>query len=589
MTAYPTLIIHNAKIHTGVAHRPEVQALAVNGRRIVAVGSNGQIRSLAGPATVVIDAGRRRVIPGLIDACQHLIAAGLDYNQQLRWDGLPSLDAALRLLAEQVQRTPAPQWVRVIGGFCEHQFAERRLPTLDELNRIAPSTPVYIQHLQDRALLNAAALAACGYDAQTADPPGGHVEWDDSGHPTGLLTATPATTIFQQALAHAPRLPYEYQINSTRHCMRELNRLGITSVIDAGAPHLRYPEDYRAIEELAQHHLLTVRLAYHLAAQTPGGEIADYLHWSTINRYGDGDELFRFNGAGDVLVHAARDYANFRQASPQITTQAAAQLDDVINRLAARHWPWRLQATHDDTISVALDAFERAHAQAPLRPLPWFLDGAETISPANIERVARLGGGICVQPNMAWQGEYFVARYGEEAAARTPPWRQMLDAGMRVGVGSGGTEQAGMDPWVTLHWLSTGRTAGGLALMAADQRLDRAAALALHTQGNTWFSGEEGSKGQLDIGQFADFAVLTADYFDVPDEEIRHIASTLTVMDGRVVYADGDFAELDLTPPEALPEWSPARYDGGVWRPSQHGGIDEQAAPHQRNDHRASR
>lgn len=589
MTAYPTLIVHNAKIYTGVAHRPQVQALAVNGRRIVAVGSNGQIRSLAGPATVVIDAGRRRVIPGLIDAGLHLIASGLDDNQRLHWDGLPSLEDALRRLAEQVQRTPTPQWVRVVGGFCEHQFAERRLPTLDELNRIAPSTPVYIQHLQDRALLNTAALAACGYDAQTADPPGGHVEWDDTGRPSGLLTATPATTIFRQALSHAPRLPDEYQINGTRRCMRELNRLGITSVIDAGAPHLRYPDDYRAVEELARHHLLTVRIAYHLAAQTPGGEIADYLHWSTINRYGDGDELFRFNGAGDVLVHAARDYANFRQASPEIPAQAAADLEDVIGRLATRHWPWRLQASHDEVISMALDAFERAHTEAPLRPLPWFFDGAETISPGNIERIARLGGGICLQPNMAWQGEYVVARYGEEAASHTPPWRRMLDAGLHIGIGSGGTQQAGMDPWVTLYWLSTGRTLGGLELMAPDSRLDRAAALALHTQGNTWFSGEEGSKGQLDIGQFADFAVLTADYFEVPDEEIRHIAATLTVMDGRVVYADGDFAEFDLTAPDALPEWSPARHHAAVWRPPRHDGIDEHPASHQRNDHRASR
>lgn len=587
MTVYPTLVVHNAKIHTGVAHRPEVEALAVSGRRIVAVGTNGQIRSLAGPATVVIDAGKRRVIPGLIDAGQHFIATGLDYNQQLRWDGIPTLDEALAVLAAQVQRTPSPQWVRVIGGFCEQQFAERRLPTLAELNHIAPSTPVYIQHLRDRALLNAAALAACGYDAQTPDPVGGHIEWDDAGQPTGLFIAAPSTDVFRDVLTHAPVLPHEYRINSTRQYMRELNRLGITSVIDAGAPDLHYPDDYRAVEELAQHHLLTVRLAYHLAAQTPGAEVADYLHWCTLNRYGDGDEIFRFNGAGAVLVHAARDDANFRQPAANITAQAMAELDDVIRRLVARNWPWRQQATHDETIGAVLDIFERIDGELPLRALPWFFDGAETISQSNIERIVALGGGICLQPNMAYQGEYFAERYGETAASHTPPLRHLLGAGVRLGIGSAGSEQASMDPWSTLHWLTTGRTLGGTAFLAPEERLDRATALALHTRANTWFSGEEGSKGQLDIGQLADFAILTADYFGVADEDIPHLSATLTVMDGRIVYADGDFHAFDLAPPAPLPEWSPVHHGGGAWRPPDV--VGEQAGIPQRGGHRALR
>ena len=566
MSVYPTLIIHNAKIHTGVNHRPEVQALAVTGRRIVAVGTNGQIRSLAGPATIVIDAGRRRVIPGLIDACQHFIASGIDYNQQLRWDSVPTLEQALHMLSEQVRLTPAPQWVRVVGGFSEQQFSERRLPTLEELDRIAPSTPVYVQHLQDRALLNGAAMAACGYDAHTPDPQGGHIAWDSTGAPTGLLIADSSTDVFRNTLSHAPVLPHEYRINSTRQLMRALNRLGITSVIDAGAPRLDHPEDYRAIEELAQHHLLTVRIAYHLAAQTPGREVADFMHWCTINRYGDGDELHRFNGAGNVLLHAAMDPANFRQSPRGIPAQAAEELQDIVSRLVARHWPWRMQATHDETIGMALDVFERVDAELPLHALPWFFDGAEMISARNIERVARLGGGICILPNMAYQGEYVAERHGAEVAARTPPLRQLLDASVHVGLGSGATELAGIDPWVTLHWLISGRTLGGLELHSPEHRLDRATALALHTHANTWFSGEEG-KGRIDIGQVADMAILSDDYFAVPDDEIRHLVAELTVMDGHVVYASGDFRAFDLAPPAPLPEWSPAHRGEGAWRP----------------------
>ena len=567
---YPTLIVHNAKIHTGVAQRPEVQALAVNGRRIAAVGTNGQIRSLAGPATVVINAGGRRIIPGLIDANQHLIATGLDYNQQLRWDGVPTVDEALRMLAEQVARTPSPHWVRVVGGFAEHQFAEHRLPTLEELNRIAPSTPVYVQHLQDRALLNAAAIAACGYGGQTPDPAGGHIEWDDQGVPTGLLLATPTPAIFRDALAHAPVLPHEYQINSLRQSMRELNRLGITSVIDAGAAHLRYPDDYKAVEELAQHHLLSVRVAYHLSAQTPGGETGDFLHWCTINHYGDGDELFRFNGAGEVLVHDAMDHDDFRQPPPVLTAQTGVELKDLVSRLVARSWPWRMHAVYDETIELALEAFEQVEAEMTLRALPWFFDGAETISARNIERVARLGGGINLQPRMAYQGEYFLERHGADVAAHTPPIRRMLDAGLHVGVGSGGSTAASMDPWTTLYWLTTGRTLGGSTLYPPEQRLDRAQALALHTRDNAWFSGEAGNKGQLDIGQYADFAVLSHDYFSVADEDIRQIEAELTVMDGRVVYAQGDFRAFDLAQPMPLPEWSPVNHGSGCWRQRRH-------------------
>ncbi|WP_267221085.1 amidohydrolase [Dyella silvae] len=560
MTEYPTLIVYNAKIHTGVSHRPEAQAMAVHGRRIAAVGTNGQIRSLAGPATQVIDAGRRRIIPGLIDSHIHLIRAGLSYNLELRWDGVPSLADAMRLLADQVARTPPPQWVRVAGGFSEHQFAEHRLPTLDELNQVAPSTPVFILHLGDRALLNAAALRACGYTRDTPDPPGGHIEWDSTGAPSGLLLAAPDASLLEDALAHGPTLPHEYQINATRHFMRELNRLGVTSVIDAGGSHLRYPDDYRVIEELQQHHLLTVRFASHLSAPTAGEELRDFNRWTSIRRQGEGDEFYRLQGAGEVLVHSAIDHGNFRQPRPDIPPCMEYDLEQVIRLLAERQWPWRMHATYDETISRALDVFERIDRDTPLQGLPWFFDHAETISDQNMARIAQLGGGIAVQHRMAFQGEYFVERYGADAAAHTPPFKRMLELGVRVGAGTDATYLASYDPWTLLHWLTTGRTVGGLALYPASHCVDRGAALALCTRANAWFSGEEGVKGQLDIGQLADFALLSQDYFEVPDEQIRQIVAELTVVDGRVVYADGDFRAHDLAAPPPMPDWSPVNF-----------------------------
>ena len=204
----------------------------------------------------------------------------MNFNLELRWDGIPSLADALRSLKEQVARTPPPQWVRVVGGFSEHQFAEKRLPTLAELNAIAPDTPVFILHLYDRAILNRAALRAVAYTRETPNPPGGEIVRDANGDPTGLLLARPNATLLYSALARGPRLPYEYQLNSTRHFMRELNRLGVTSVIDAGGGLQNYPDDYKVIEELHRNGELTLRIAYNLFTQKPKEELADFTRWT---------------------------------------------------------------------------------------------------------------------------------------------------------------------------------------------------------------------------------------------------------------------------------------------------------------------
>ncbi|MBC7773070.1 MAG: amidohydrolase family protein, partial [Pyrinomonadaceae bacterium] len=202
--AYPDLIVHNASITTMDPARPEASAVAAASGKFLAVGADAEILALRGPDTRVLDAGGRRVIPGLNDSHLHIIRGGLNYNLELRWDGVPSLADAMRMLREQVTRTPQGQWVRVVGGFAELQFAERRLPTLAELNEAAPDTPVFILHLYDRALLNRAALRAVGYDKNTQSPPGCEIQKDASGNPTGMLIARPNALILYATLAKGP-------------------------------------------------------------------------------------------------------------------------------------------------------------------------------------------------------------------------------------------------------------------------------------------------------------------------------------------------------------------------------------------------
>jgi predicted amidohydrolase YtcJ len=557
------LVIVNAKLTTLDRANPVAQAVAIRDGKFLKVGSEAEVRAAVGPDAAIIDAGGRRVIPGLIDSHIHVIRGGLNYNMELRWDGVPTLADAMDMLRRQVARTPSPQWVRVVGGFTEHQFAEKRLPTLDEINAVAPDTPVFILHLYDRALLNAAALRAVGYGKDTPDPPGGVIVRDAKGNPTGLLLANPNAAILYATLAKGPKLPPDYQKNSTRHFMRELNGLGVTSVIDAGGGFQNYPDDYAIIEELHREGQLTLRIAYNLFTQKPKEELKDFANWSTQVKPGDGDDTYRHNGAGEMLVYSAADFEDFRVARPEMPPNMEADLEPVIRLLAERRWPWRLHATYDETITRALDVFEKVNRDIPLNGLNWFFDHCETISQRSIDRIAALGGGIAVQHRMAYQGEEFVNRYGARAAERTPPVAAMLRSGVPVGAGTDATRVASYNPWVSLAWLVTGRTVGGTALYPVANRLDREGALRLWTEANTWFSNETGKKGQIKAGQLADLAVLSGDYFGVAEGEIAQLRSVLTLLGGRVVHGEGDFAPLAPDLPRPMPDWSPVATFGG--------------------------
>src|SRR5258708_690480 len=170
------LIAYHGKIATQNQQRPMVEAVAVLDGKFLAIGTDREVMAYRGEQTQLINLNKKTVIPGINDSHTHLIRGGLNYNLELRWDGVPSLADALRMLKEQVDRTPSPQWVRVVGGWTEFQFAERRMPTLDEINKLSPDTPVFILHLYDRAFLNRAALKVVGFTRDTPPPPGGQIE-----------------------------------------------------------------------------------------------------------------------------------------------------------------------------------------------------------------------------------------------------------------------------------------------------------------------------------------------------------------------------------------------------------------------------
>lgn len=566
MSQSASLILTNGQFHTLDSEAPLAEAVAIKDGKIIAVGNESWVMSFASEETQRVDLQGHTVIPGLNDSHLHLIRGGLNYNLELRWEGVPSLADALRMLKEQALRTPSPQWVRVVGGWTEFQFAERRMPTLEELNEAAPDTPVFVLHLYDRALLNQAALKAVGYTKDTPNPPGGEIMRDRNGNPTGMLIAKPNAMILYSTLAKGPKLPLEMQVNSTRQFMRELNRLGVTSAIDAGGGFQNYPEDYQIVDQLHAQKQMTVRIAYNLFTQRPQHELEDFEKWTDMLKPGQGTDFYRANGAGEMLVFSAADFEDFLQTRPDLPEGMEQELERVVRHLVEHRWPFRLHATYNESISRMLDVFEKVNRDIPFNGLHWFFDHAETITEKNIERVKALGGGIAVQHRMAFQGEYYAARYGIEAVKQTPPIAKMLAAELPVGLGTDATRVASYNPWTALYWLVSGRTVGGMQMYDDNNRLSREVALELWTAGSAWFSNEQGKKGRIQAGQLADLVVLSKDFFRVAEEEIKGIESVLTLVDGKVVYAAGAFTPLAPPPIPVVPEWSPVTTVPGHYR-----------------------
>jgi len=554
------LVVRNAKVTTIDPNAPNAEAFAIKDGKFYRVGSNSAVSDVIGRKTKVIDAKGHRVIPGLNDSHTHGVREGLHYGLELRWDWVSSVEEALAMLAEEVKHTPKGQWIRVVGGFSWEQFKEKRMPTLEEINKVAPNHPVYIFYLYAYGMLNKKAIEVLNYDNEPIDLyHKGRIEKDRNGRATGIITAAPSGLIMYKTLTKLPKMTRPQQVLGTQHFMNEMNALGLTSLSDAGGGGMQYPDAYDVIQDVNKQGLSTVRVGIHTFPQVGGREYNDYKRWIGMVKPGDGDDMYRFIGGGENIAWAAYDYEIFAQQRPNLEPNVREVALPIYKLLAENNWPWRQHVTYNESAQILLDMYEEVAAAGDGKlPKGTFIDHGETFDERTLERIAKLDLGIAIQNRIAYQAEDFVKNYGAAALAQTPPIKKMLKMGIPVGGGTDATRVSSYNPWYSIHWLATGQSRGGRQMYGDDNILTREEAIGLWTKGSAWFTGDDGKKGQIKVGQLADFTILNQDVMEVPDALIPRTHSKLTGLGGKVVHAYDVFEKYaPAALPDVAPDWSP--------------------------------
>ncbi|MBM3527110.1 MAG: amidohydrolase [Alphaproteobacteria bacterium] len=514
------------------------QALAVRNGRIAALGSDAEVRALAGPNTRTVDLGGRTVIPGLIDSHIHAIRAGLTYTTEVHWIGARTLSDALGRIRERAAVAPKGSWLVVAGGWTPRQFAEDRLPTQAEIAAAAPDHRVYVQLLYARVLLSPGGFEALKV-ADDADLMSRvRIEAGADGKPTGWLLADNRTV--SELFDRLPPPDMAQQMAGTRAFFRSLNALGLTGVMDPGGYNM--PLDaYRALFQVWRERGLTIRVRYNICAPRRGHELADFQSITAAMPMGFGDEWLRFNGIGENVT-----WGLYNNDAP--TDEQKQRHYEVLAWAAKRGLGATFHWHNDRAVHHLLGVLERVNAQTPLAPLRWSVAHLNDASPQSLERLKAMGMGWLVQNAFFFRGEAFLGQRGLEAARLAPPIASALRMGVNVGGGTDAHRVMWPSPFVSLQWMLDGKTVGGVPIRGPEEIPSRIEALRLYSQGSAWFTFEDHERGSLAAGKLADLAVLDKDYLTVPVDEIGSIVSLMTIVGGRAVYAAGPFAALEEKP-----------------------------------------
>ena len=530
----PDLVLLDGKIVTVDAAGSTHEALAIRDGRVLALGSTAEIRRLAGAATRSVDLRGRTVIPGLIDSHLHAIRAALSFSTEVNWIGARSLAEALGRISAAARSLPSGAWLIVAGGWNELQFVERRRPTQAELEAAAPNNPVYVQLGYGWVVMTDDGFAKLGIASDADLPTGGRLERDGE-RLTGAISGGQGAII--ALFDRLPKPTFAEQVAGTQAFFRELNRLGLTGVVDPGGNNL-FAADYQALFDVWRSGDLTVRVAYSLNGQTAGEELAELQSLTALLPMGFGDELLHFNGLGERITFAMNN-------NPAPSAADKERYYEVLRWAAQRGLTITMHWGPDGTVPHLLDVFERVNREVPIAPLRWSIAHLNDASEASLRRMAALGVGWTVQDAMYFGGEQLVRTQGADVARRVPPVATGMRLGVTIGAGTDAHRVASYNPFTALQWFLDGKTVAGTPIRGPEETPDRLTALRFYTLGSAWFSFDDDARGSLEPGKLADLAVLSADYLTVPTDEIGRIESLLTLLGGRVVYAAGDFAELE--------------------------------------------
>lgn len=532
----PDTILFNGKLV--VYDGAPAQALAVRNGKITAIGNASKIRALAGASTRVIDLGGRTVIPGLIDSHIHAIRASLSYTTEVHWFGVRTINEALARIHTAAQNAPQGSWLIVAGGWSDRQFREDRRPTQAEIAAAAPAHHVYIQLLYSNVLLDPGGADALGITAKPQLAARLTIERDKEGRPTGWLAGD--NRAISDLFNLLPRPGYEQKLEGTRAFFRALNSMGITGVNDPGGYNIEMP-DYQPLYQIWREGGLTLRVRYSLSAPRRDHELEDFKKLTQPLPMGFGDEWLRFNGIGENVT-----WGHYNNDNP--TDAQKEQLTAVLRWAVARSMTATFHWHNDRPIHHLLDVIERVNAETPLAKLRWSIAHLNDASPATLKRLQKMGMGWLVQNAFYFRGEAFLGQRGAAVARLVPPLVSALRLPLPLGGGTDAHRVMGPNPFVALQWMLDGKTISGVAMRTPAELPTRLEALRIYTQGSAWFSFEENERGALAVGRLADLAVLNRDYLSVPLDEIGGTVSLLTMVGGRIVYADGPFAAHEDRP-----------------------------------------
>ncbi len=526
-------ILINGKIVTVDDQFRTVQAVAIQGGRIVAMGRNDEVQKLKGPATRLIDVQGRTVIPGLIDNHAHYMRAAEYWHSEVRLDGVTSRKQAVDLMREKVRESKPGEWVVVLGGWSEEQFTdESRGFTRKELDEIAPNNPLALQLFYFRVYANSPALKAMGIEASTPDPANFKIDKDAQGQLTGALNGGASIGLLRSKLGEIAR---GKAVENVRLLMADLNKMGITAFQDQGGTGV-LPNHIKAFQLAHDAGQMTVRSFYNYYEEPKSAADVENLlaRMPSIKPF-QGDDWFDLTGYGETLYFPLHDALLTKSTNPSAD---ALQLWQRLGLgLAQNGIHLNVHAQLRGSIEGFLAAMEAINKEKPIRGLRWTFSHLDQAQPQDLERMKRLNVYAQIHSRPTIQGGLMFKVHGD-LTYDMPPLRMIQDSGIPWGLGSDATAVTPSNPFYTLWWAVTGKMIGGKQVLK--QTITREEALIAHTRSNAPFLFQEANLGSLAPGKYADLLVLDRDYLTVPSDEIKDIKPVLTMVGGKIVYGSAN-------------------------------------------------